>query len=328
MKRIVIRTLSGKGIGYGHYCRCLSLAKAIKLLDKDIDVIFIINEELVSLIKKTEFKSVIANDLVDDNELIDRTNPTLFIFDSYLGSNEYLNSIKEKTKLMLIDDNNDIYDSTVPDIIYNGNIYADKLRYSKTKGQLRLLGSKYLIMREEYWNKQDYVALKDGILITTGGTDEYGITSKILKEIRDLDIKIKVIIGHGYRDEYISKIEGLKADSVELIYKPNGLKDCILSSKVVVTAGGSTIYEILSQKCTPVLFSIADNQDLACQTLSKMGIEYIGKYPDIDYSKLGKIIEGLDNKIINKNDKIFNLVNGKGALLVAKALISYIDKYY
>lgn len=322
MKKIVIRTLGGKGIGYGHYYRCLSLAKAIRLLDKDINITFIINKELENLIENTGFKFIISNDLKEDYKIMDKLDMNLFIFDSYLGNNEYLINAKQKTKLMLIDDNNDIYDSSIPDIIYNGNIHAEKLGYSDIEGQLKLLGPKYLIMKEEYWDNNTYSnSNKDGILITTGGTDEYGITLKILEEIKDLDIKIRIIIGPGYTDDYIKKIEEVKKDNVELIYKPNSLKKYIASSKLVITAGGSTVYEVLSQKSIPIVFSIADNQDFICKELSDIGIEYLGKYPDIEYSKLATIINSLKSNKVDMYAGEFNIVNGEGSLLVAKRLI-------
>ncbi|SCG81938.1 putative protein MJ1062 [Proteiniborus sp. DW1] len=325
MKKIIIRTLGGKGIGYGHFYRCLSLAKAIKMLGTQIHINFIINDELVDLIYSSGFDYIVANDLTEDIATLNNINPSLFIFDSYLGTNEYLRNIKEKTKLMLIDDNNDIYDSVIPDIIYNGNIFAEKLVYSETEEQLRLLGPEYLIMKEEYWDNKDNSIPKEGILITTGGTDEHEIAIKLLEAIKGLDIKVKVIIGPGYRDEYIKQIEELKIENVELIYKPSSLKSYISSSKIVVTAGGSTIYEVLSQRSIPVVFSIADNQDLACKTLSHLGVEYMGKYPNIDYSRLAKTIETIE--VINAEDKyssIFKLVNNNGAKLVAKTVLKNI----
>lgn len=154
MKRVIIRTLGGKNIGYGHYFRCLSLAKAIRLIDKSVDIVFLINEELVEVINKTGFNYVVNNDLSQDIEIIENKHTNLFIFDSYLASNEYLRRVKEKSKLMLIDDNNDIYDSSIPNIIYNGNIHADNLGYEYIEGQIRLLGPKYLIMKEEYWQNE------------------------------------------------------------------------------------------------------------------------------------------------------------------------------
>lgn len=323
MKAIAIRTLGGQRIGYGHYYRCYSLAKAIRVLDKDVDITFIINQELVNLIKDREFNFKVSNNLSEDYKIIDKLEISLFIFDSYLGNNEYLKKIKNKTKLMLIDDNNDIYDSSIPSIICNGNIHAENLGYYYNRDQLRLLGSKYLIMKEEYWgDKQDKDIYQEGILITTGGTDEYGITLKIMEAIKDLNIKVNIVIGPGYRNDYIQKIEDITNNNINLVYKPSSLKKYIRSSKIVITAGGSTIYEILSQGNVPIIFSMADNQDLICEELRNKGIEYLGKYPYIDYSKLIKVINRLQNNGTDLNGNTFNLINNNGALLVAKRLMS------
>jgi spore coat polysaccharide biosynthesis predicted glycosyltransferase SpsG len=327
MNKVIIRTLGGKAIGYGHYYRCLSLAKAIQLIEKDIDIIFLVNQELENLISKTKFKFMISNDLDEDNKKIYRLYGNLFIFDSYLGNNEYLKEIKKRFKLMLIDDNNDIYDSSIPDIIYNGNIYSQKLNYNDYQGQLKLLGSKYLIMKEEYWNisSTEHTDRK-GILVTTGGTDEYEISLKIIDEIKDLNSKIKVIIGPGYKENYIKKIKNLNKENMELIYKPDSLKDYIASSEIIITAGGSTVYEILSQRRIPIIFSMADNQDLICRELNLMGVEFLGKYPKIEYNRLKQIIYKLQLKRSKLSGNIFNMINNRGAILVAKEIIRYIKK--
>lgn len=324
MKTIVIRTLGGKKIGYGHFYRCLSLAKGLNYLKGDISILFMINEELVELMKENNFEYGISNDLKNDVIVLEKLSVDLFIFDSYLGNNEYLREIKKQSKLMLIDDNNDIYDSSIPDIIYNGNLYASDLPYTKTKNQLLLLGSNYLLMKEEYWFNNDDQIHKKGILVTTGGTDSYGIMLKILDIIKKIDIKTKIVIGPGYSNEYINQIENLKVENVDLVYKPTSLKKYIAESKVVLTAGGSTVYEVLSQKSVPVLFSMADNQDLICSALKQLGFEYVGKHPQIDYSKLSSVLKDTYNQYQAKKS-LFNLVDGKGTLLVAKEILKCIE---
>lgn len=326
MKRILIRTLGGSSIGYGHYYRCISLAKAMSYINKDIDIIFLINEELKDLINETNFKYIIEDDLCKDYTILQKLNVDLFIFDSYLANNEYLINIKKKSKLMLIDDNNDIYNSLIPDILYNGNLHANKLNYSISEMQLVLLGSKYLIMREEYWNANiDNQACKDGILITTGGTDKYGVALKILSEIKDLKVKIAVIIGPGYKDAYIKEIENRSNENITLIYRPASLKPYLNRSKIAITAGGSTVYEVLSQKCIPIVYSIADNQDLICQELKSIGVKYLGKYPNIEYVRLKNIIRNFQHKEEGINNNIFKVINSKGAILVAKNIIDFIS---
>ncbi|ABW20040.1 PseG/SpsG family protein [Alkaliphilus oremlandii] len=324
MKNIGIRVLGGKGIGYGHYYRCLSLAIALGQVEKDINITFIINQELEDLINNTEVEYIINNEFEQDYNIIDEREIDLFIVDSYLGSNEYLKMVKEKTKLMIIDDNNDIYDASIPDIIYNGNIHAERLGYLEIEGQLKLLGPKYLIMKEEYWKKQDENIDKNGILITTGGTDDHGITVKIMDAIKNLAIKTRIIIGPGYYCDYIKNIEAIKTENMELIYKPPNLKKYIASSKIVITAGGSTVYEVLSQNTIPIIFSIADNQDLICKELSNIGIDYLGKYPSISYDRLDELIGRYCYKNMILKDGTLDLIGGQSTLSTAEIILSRI----
>lgn len=323
MRNIIIRTFGGKDTGYGHYYRCLSLAKAIKLTAKNVHIIFLVNKELHSLIQTTGFNFIISNDLNDDLRIIENLDVVLFIFDSYLGNDGYLRHIKNSTRLMLIDDNNDIYDSSIPNIIYNGNIHAEGLGYKYIKEQTRLLGPEYLIMKEEYWGNKIPLFSKDGVLITTGGTDEYGIVLNIMNGIKGLDINVRIIIGPGYRNNYIREIKKNKTQNMELIHKPSSLKEYIDSSKIVITAGGSTVYEVISQRSIPVIFSIADNQDLMCGALQEMGVEYLGKYPNIDYSKLRGLLEKLEQDG-TFDEKIFDITNNEGAKIVANTIIEQI----
>ncbi len=326
MKIIIIRTLGGQGIGYGHFYRCIALANAIMMNNSNyISIIFIVNEELEKLMETTEYEFFISDNLDEDLNIIDLLKVNLFIFDSYLGNDKYLLNIKEKTKLMLIDDNNDIYDLSIPDILYNGNIHAEKLRYMEVEGQLRLLGTRYLIMKEEYWNNDmDKKLKKDGILVTTGGTDEYEIALSILKELINLDFNIKLIIGPGFKYDYIRKIERMKTNNVELIYKPSSLKPYIKSSQVVITASGSTVYEVLSQRIVPITFSMANNQDLICKELRDLGILYLGKYPNIEFSQLKDYLGPLQ-KDYKFDKRIFDMIDGKGAKIVAEKILQIVQ---
>lgn len=323
MKTIVFRTMGGIGIGYGHFFRCYSLAKALKYFNKNLRVIFIINKELKDQLLGSEFEYLISESFEKDATIIEELKPQLFILDSYLSNNDYFTKVKKTTKLMIFDDNNDIYDSTIPDILLNGNIHAEGLDYKKNKNSLYLLGPKYLVMKEEYWQENTFNyedKNKNGILITTGGTDPYEVSYNILANIKELPYKKRVIIGPGYEDGLIKKLEKVQDEKIELIYKPKSLKEYIMDSRVSITSGGSTVYEILSQKTVPIIFSMADNQDRACESFAKEGVMYIGKHPQIEYDTINGIISRLMEEKILYSKEIFNLVDGKGVRRVLEVM--------
>ncbi|MDW7662165.1 MAG: hypothetical protein SCL54_12170 [Bacillota bacterium] len=319
MKRIAFRTMGGKYIGYGHIYRCLSLAKAIVKQAITYEIIFIVNDEIKSIVRDSGFKYEVSNDFSDDYEIMNKIGLDFVILDSYLADDFYLKNIRKNSKLMLFDDNNDIYDSEIPDVILNGNIHAKNLDYKTNNSTFFLLGTKYLVMREDYWDDVSTELIKkSGVLITTGGSDSFNISIKILKELSGTDYFKKIVVGPGYTNEAVDEINRLKDNKTTIIMKPNGLKDHINSSEFVITASGSTVYEVISQKTIPIIFSLAENQNTAYKYFQEYGIKTIGIFPDIHYDE---IIHALKQASKIDIGELNNLIDGKGALRVAHQII-------
>jgi UDP-2,4-diacetamido-2,4,6-trideoxy-beta-L-altropyranose hydrolase len=326
--KIVFRTNGGKNIGLGHIYRCLSLAKAIKNENKKAEITFISKQESSEIIKKNNYKFIGSNKFdEDDIRQIKKQKPDIIIFDSYLADDEYLNQLKEIAKLIIFDDNNDIYNSEIPDRIINGNIHAKKLNYSNK--EKHFLGPNYLVMREEYWYDNDKTInskQKESLMITTGGADFNRIMIKFIQSLKELKMNKKIIIGPVYEKEYIQKIEKEleNDDNYELIYKPKSLKKYIQSSDYVLTAAGSTIYEILTLNKTPIIYTLANNQKLIAKELENYGVINIGYYDEIKYSELKKEIEEIIKEENTKIKELFNLFDGQGAKRIAKEIIGEI----
>ncbi|WGS63898.1 PseG/SpsG family protein [Marinitoga aeolica] len=322
--KIVFRTNGGKSIGLGHVFRCISLAKAIRVINPNARIVFISNDETKELITKNDFEYVNSENFSDINS-IHKENPDLIVFDSYLANNNYLVKLKKISKLAIFDDNNDIYDSSIPDIIINGNIHAFNLKYDENPK--KLLGPKYLVMKEEYWNndsKSSKKCVNNNILITTGGSDPNKLMIKFVEALSDIDINKKIIIGPMYEEKYIEIIKNKINDSFDLIYKPLFLKDYIDNSDIVITSAGSTIYEVLTLKKTPIIYTIAKNQELIAKELEKFGVINFGNYKNIDFEKLGDFINEIASSIklySNKIQNLSDLYDGKGALRVAKTIL-------
>ncbi len=313
-------------MGLGHLFRCLSLAKAIKTIDNKTTIIFISNLEVKEIIEDENFDFVSSEEFDDkDKEIIKNLKPEIIIFDSYLANNKYLNSLKKiSKKLIIFDDNNDIYDSSIPNIIINGNLHAKELNYFNR--EKHLLGSKYLVMKEAYWNNDKLTKENDSnpITITTGGSDFNNLMPKFIKSLNDLPQIKNIIIGPSYTQEQIKQIENITDDSFNIIYKPKSLKIYIQNSEIIMTAAGSTVYEVLTLNKIPVIYSLAENQNLLASELKTYGIVNLGWHEDINWINLENII----NKVLNNKDKYLNqlknlssIFDGKGALRVANKIL-------
>ncbi len=323
MKKIAFRTMGGEEIGFGHIYRCLSLAKAIKKTDINFEIVFIVNEEIDNIVKTNGFKSIVSNCFENDYDTIKKINFNLIVLDTYKAHDAYLKSVKGLTKVMLFDDNNDVYDTNIPDIVLNGNIHAKFLDYKMDDSTQFLLGLEYLVMNEAYWEDNSSLnSEKKGVLITTGGSDSRDVSPKILKELINTNLEITVIVGPGYKKETVSELKLLKNTRTTLVNNPKSLKKFINKAEYVITATGSTIYEVLLQNTTPILFCLADNQKIAYEYFKEYGVYTIGQYPDI---KFKEIIHLLNLPVNEKNKELFKMIDGKGALRVTQKIIDYIN---
>lgn len=331
--RIAIRTSGGKKIGLGHLFRCLSLAHALKITRKSVEVLFIANKESQDLILKNGF-NFISSEYFNkaDLELIKSIEPTIIIFDSYLASKEYLEDLKSISFIVQFDDNNDIYGPIVADILINGNLHSNSLDYtSKYDDTLFLLGPKYLVMKPEYWNLSNHKEDGEGILITTGGGDLYDLMPKLFDALKPLKTRKRFVISPAFsntQEEILSY--AIKDDPFsEIIRRPSSLKSYIADSEVVISASGSTVYEILTLRKIPIVFTIAQNQLLLAHKLRQEGIPYLGWHNQIDWKNLSSTVQKvLNNKAYfrKKFKKLFEQFDGKGALRVADIILKKVNR--
>jgi spore coat polysaccharide biosynthesis predicted glycosyltransferase SpsG len=166
------------------------------------------------------------------------------------------------------------------------------------------------------------------LMITTGGADFNKIMMKFIRSLKKLKMNKKLIIGPAYEEEYIQQIkkEIHNDDSYELIFKPQSLKKHIENSDYVLTAAGSTIYEILTLNKIPIIYTLADNQKLIAKELERYGTTNLGNYDKIQYDNLKEVIEELTTKEDFKIKELFSLFDGQGAKRIAKEIIGEIEK--
>ncbi|MBP5194898.1 MAG: hypothetical protein J6Z42_02780, partial [Lachnospiraceae bacterium] len=170
----------------------------------------------------------------------------------------------------------------------------------------------------------------ENILILSGGSDPAGAIKKLLAKCTALDFKdIHVIMGryHKDREELISTYA---SDGRVRIDEPvPGLKEHICKADIVLTAGGSTMYEICACGTPAVSYSLADNQNGNVGGFEKEGlIPFAGDIEDPHMpDKAAELIANLidDNKNRKSiSEKMQNQVDGKGAERIAEALVSLI----
>ena len=330
--RVLFRTNAGQE-GLGHLNRVYSLYKAFNKII-NFDHLFIvnikaknrllmwgINEKNIRLSKSYKNKDI---------EVISSYNPDILILDTYKSNKQYISHLKEKTSALLVmfDDNNNIYSNITVDVLINGNIYADNLNYRKNINyNLGLFGPKYLVMNSQFWeiDKVNYQNDK-GILVTCGGADPKNIMIDFINKLDNINLTKKIIIGPYFTAKQIGKIKNKisNKDKFELIMQPIGLKKHIENSKIILTAAGSTVYEILTLNKRSIIYIGEDDQVKLASSLSEKGVINLGWKEDIEENNILKAIKKASNKKYkNKLKQLYNNFDGGGAKRVAKKIIEF-----
>jgi UDP-2,4-diacetamido-2,4,6-trideoxy-beta-L-altropyranose hydrolase len=351
MARIAIRADGGSDIGIGHIMRCLSLAKAFT--QKGHIVYFLSKYSMgIALMEKEGFQVIqlpcekekndtsfcwISEKLLRETEIIiefvKQYKIDILVIDSYNVTEQYFLALRPHVRrLVYIDDDNKF---AVPsDIVVNGNITAEYLEYKKyEEGQLLLLGPQYNMIRGEFQNISKRIIRENvqEIMITTGGTDPYNLTVKLinifLRTDYFKDIRFNVLVGGGFlnQQELIkisNKFQQIKLYSTDITNQTTGIaystvRELMLQSDLAISAGGSTLYEFAA--CgTPVLaFIMAENQQRLVDMLAQLRfIINLGWYDKMDEATIihnTKLLADNYDMRFRMANKSQNLVDTLGA---------------
>lgn len=352
---VVIRADANSKIGMGHVMRCLSVADA--LVKRGEEVLFVTADDtpVPLLTKKGVPYRVLHTDYADmEAELPElwevlRELPqgvespeaalaqknTSILVDSYYVTEKYLAALKKRITTIYMDD---IYAFSYPvDMLINYNIYGEEMGYEKDAAfadTKLLLGTEYVPLREEFSaGEQQRTAANCGILITTGGSDSFNLAGQLLTEAMKYDaLKEKEYhVVSGSLNPHIGELQALaqKHENIHIHCNVTNMAELMAESKVALSAGGSTLYELCAMGVPVIAFSFAENQERLVQNFVKRGIvQYGGNYRTDGNKMIQNTIAGLETLLENENlraeyrKKARTLVDGKGAVRIAEAILS------
>jgi len=224
--------------GFGHFSRCLNLARHLSFID-GVTVSFLGNYEAFSLQLLKQYKIDYRNILSTDFSFFDTSfynHFTHLVVDSYLINEQY---IQKTTKLDLftifIDDTN-IYNYRDVNLVINIRLAVEHFKYGSKKV---ITGAPYFIFKPEFLDirKQKIEKQKiERILIFIGGAVvEDSLIIKLVDTIFEINNKLTIdIIGKEITS--INKIVNFHPPTfdIEKLYKKTDL---------VINGGGLTKYE-------------------------------------------------------------------------------------
>ncbi len=350
---IIIRADANHNIGMGHIMRCLSIADAFYSLSHYVS--FLLADGGVSeYIRQRGYAATVLNTdytaMDEELELWPSITPDLLIVDSYYVTNSYLSSLREKLnntggKLVYIDDVLS-FPYTV-DCLIDYNAYANAANYHKLFEGLKeprlILGPTYAPLRSMFRGipRHTQPEIVTNVLISTGGSDEFHLALNILRHLlvnQVVDnrgvyntVTYHFLIGAMNTDKEVICELAKCDDRIVLHENVSDMKSLICSSDLVISAAGSTMYEICACGVPLLTYSLADNQIPGAEAFEKIGLGVnIGDLRDpgtIDPDKVmsGKLRSNAPELILTETEKLVG--NFEKRMLMGRRMQELIDGF-
>lgn len=343
---IYIRTDANEIIATGHVMRCLTIAEEIVNLDES--VCFVVSDkESLPLIREGGFEYIITNSrwnnvnveaeyemlraYISDNDIL--------LADSYYIKNDYLKRFKSICKVATFDDMFD--EEKEADIVINYNLFYKRFDYTnryKSRECKLLLGGRYVPLRKQFRTVQPKEEVRDyvhpQILLMCGGGDARNFICTCLEFIDRKNNKLfkgiewKVVVGNYYPHLEELKLFSDEKNNVEILQNVKNMAEIMNKSDICITAASTVLYECCAM-LLPTLFAVvADDQRYDAEFFSKNDVMiYCGNFIEAPASTLKNVQDALQDVILSPTEKekmknkMYDLVDGKGAMRIAKALI-------
>ncbi|MCD8379719.1 MAG: UDP-2,4-diacetamido-2,4,6-trideoxy-beta-L-altropyranose hydrolase [Lachnospiraceae bacterium] len=329
-----IRADMNDTIATGHVMRCLAIADAVRALGEE--VIFITaDHEAKNLLSERGYQNIILNtswrnmesELPALTAVLRDAPASKILIDSYQVTPHYLEELSRISDTAYLDDLNAFLYPVHHLICYA--CYWEKFRYKERYQNTKLyLGPQYTPLREEFAHCEPKKIKREieNVLIISGGTDPQDVLRKILMKVKALELKeINVVCGRYYK-YYDQLMQQAKVwENVFIRKQVSDIKHYYDEADLVISAGGTSLYELCACGTPTISYSIADNQLGNVSRLDQEGlIAYLGDARcDCIENKLPQLIACYTfEERSRRSDKMQKYIAGRGAYRLAHSFLN------
>ena len=332
---IGIRADANPYLGLGHVMRCLSIANALSALGYKI-VFLLASKEAEKIISDKGYETLIFNsDYRNLEEELDCWPGITFeciLVDSYYVTPSFFRFLKARTDLLVYLDDLATFSYPV-DVLINYNVYGSCLNYDKlyhnsgVRMPRLLIGPSYVPLRSEFRGVHRRVQpeIVKNVLISTGGSDAEHVALSLINA-KPQNYTYHFLIGAMNNDK--AEIEKLASSQEEIVLHENvvDMKSLLIGMDLVVSAAGSTLYEICACRVPLITYILADNQAPGAAEFEHLGLAVnIGDIRKIDdpVRMILSTIVNLSNdyeRRVAAGNRMAKIVDGLGAERIAEII--------
>jgi len=322
MNKVFFRVDANEVVGFGHFYRCLELAK--EFLNKNVIPVFILKYYTKSVIEVIENHNIQYELLVFNNEIANR---------------EEINHIKKlkevhNAKVVFLDIDHKLYKESIveyenylksidsffytimfgdfsPITFYSDMIivpYVGAQTYHKSLENVlkkKLLGEEYFILRKEFLKYKDKYSLREkvfNIVITMGGSNPSCSIEKAVESIMLTSFtgNCTIIVGKEAKIDFEVLVQKMSCSPIEFsfVFNNSNFIEYLWKSDIVFTNSGLTKYETMYLGIPTFTFSINEDHKELMDLFEKetKSIIHLG---NVNSLKENVIAEHLENFILD-----------------------------
>ena len=337
---ISIRCSASNKKGFGNFNRCLTLAEGLRKKKYKISFIIDDHQPIIRELIKRKFQYKIISKFRSINKealflikLLNKKNLKFLILDTRERSEQLSEKISTSNiQVILLDD---AWVTKVwSNIIINGTMIKKFQNYKKQyKNSKIFVGAKYFIIDQNFSkNRKMYRDIKQksrySVVVSIGGSDPHGVTSKILDSISDLDeIDIRVILGPLMNQKIKHSHQ---RSNISFIKSPRFIWDEFRKADLVISNAGNTLFELAAQKIPTVCIPAVEHQVPYARYFQNNGFGInLGLWKNIQNKKIKNSVKKIlsDTAMRKKmNSQGNKIIDGRGLYRVIRIIESYIKK--
>ena len=340
--KLLIRADASIQMGTGHLMRCLALAQAVKIQGGSayfaiVSCPPVLLERLENEGFKIHFLDSIkpgsSEDAQETADLFQNLCCQWICVDGYQFNADYQRNLKELGCRSLFLDDYGHASFYCADLILNQNISAHDRYYQHRHPKTDLLlGTRYTLLRQEFLvfrkGQRRIPNVVRNILVTLGGSDPENVTTWILDSLQSIEIPgltITIIVGaaNPHRDAIEASVMR-SIYPVQLVWNAIKMSDYIADADLAISAGGSTVWELLRLGLPSMIVTLADNQVAIAQSLHEKEVSVsLGPYHTLEATQLVSAVQKMGTNLAQRQKmsaKGQGLIDGDGCDRVLMAM--------
>ncbi|MGA8029528.1 MAG: UDP-2,4-diacetamido-2,4,6-trideoxy-beta-L-altropyranose hydrolase [Bryobacteraceae bacterium] len=333
--RLLVRVDASPQIGAGHLMRCIAASEAWREAGGEVEFLTrCSNSNLLDQVTKSGASVTPLEAQGSDWQTLESLgqNGQLLLLDGYHFDSEYQKRVKDYGfKLAVIDDMAKL-PHYYADVILNQNILASRLRYPREPGARLLLGTPYVLLRNEFrrlkMGERRVPDMARRLLITMGGSDPANFTVKAIQGVKRLsaDMEVMVIVGaeNAHLAELSEEIAG--CPHIRLATAVGDMPGYMQWADLAFTGAGSTCWELAFMRVPMIAVVLAENQKPIASGLGEIGLAVnLGHHSAVSPHQIASAISDLAPSQPRRAKMALRgaeLIDGQGARRFADVLQS------